>query len=190
MLFGKKFIRGLLTKLSRRQSTIVSIEELCELVKDRRSLDETIVRLSKENEILRERVSVLQDIVESHKYENFDKMGKESGAVLPLGNKGDTDSLWLQDPCVIFVNGMYKMWYSGNNDYRWRIHYATSTDGKNWIYHGDVSQFLPKHIGEIYDIKTPCIIKDGDVYKAWFSGRVDDKWRIYYTVLSESSITK
>jgi len=173
MLFGKKFIRGLLTKLSRRQSTIVSIEELCELVKDRRSLDETIVRLSKENEILRERVSALQSILESHKKESFDKIGnefvcKKYGVVIPASNYYEDNDYVTYHPSVIYNGSIFKMWYTGSDRYRSRIYYATSIDGISWKKHGIVLDIDNIGVSEDRFLYYPNVIFDGSKYHMWY----------------------
>ena len=46
----------------------------------------------------------------------------------------------VQSDCVIFDKGIYKMWYTANNDLSGHctIGYATSTDGISWTKEGEV----------------------------------------------------
>ncbi|MBK7442621.1 MAG: hypothetical protein IPI65_14100 [Bacteroidetes bacterium] len=46
--------------------------------------------------------------------------------------------VFIQDPHVIYADGIYQMWYGGgDNDvtYNQQVGYATSTDGINWVNH-------------------------------------------------------
>ena len=88
-------------------------------------------------------------------------------------------SLWeinkIQYPSVILDNGIYKMWYSGHNNYYWSIGYAVSLDGINWfkypynpILTWDNNVSNPRHF------ITPSVLKDGDIYKMWFTSSFTD----------------
>lgn len=64
--------------------------------------------------------------------ENWTRFGENP--VLTAGSEGtfDSNGVWL--PSVSYVDGVFHMWYTGidaNNKYR--IGYATSTDGVHWI---------------------------------------------------------
>jgi hypothetical protein len=59
-----------------------------------------------------------------------------------------------QSPHVILTDSIYHMWYSaGENEFRWQIGYARSTDGMNWEKHpepvlrvGPYTDIAEKHI--------------------------------------------
>lgn len=55
--------------------------------------------------------------------------------ILESGPPGSWDDDWVQSPDVIYHDGLYKMWYTGADDYRRRIGYATSPDGFSWTKH-------------------------------------------------------
>lgn len=91
----------------------------------------------------------------------------------PLLNTSEYDPWMLTGPFVMFDNGIYRMWYvSGDrwddnmNSY-YNIKYAESEDGINWKREGLVS------IDYIYpdekNIARPWLIKENNIYKAWFS---------------------
>jgi predicted GH43/DUF377 family glycosyl hydrolase len=84
---------------------------------------------------------------------------------------------------VIEDGGVYKMWYVGDDrDPPWGsyIFYATSPDGYTWTRQGLV---LPKAFEGTYDdagASFPSVLKDGGVYKMWYSGYDDVHYRILY----------
>lgn len=185
MLLNKKPINDFLSYLNTKESVTVDVKELLNLLQTRRSLDEKVEKLRKENDILIERVNVLQSIIESHNYESFDTVGKESGAVILLSKKGDTDSFWLESPFVIFDNGVYKMWYVGSNGYKWRIHYATSDDGVNWDKYGPVSILDFINVNDDIHEYDPSIIFDGTTYYMWYVAVSGDHAGIYYAISTD-----
>lgn len=100
--------------------------------------------------------------------------------VMPLD---EIDPYTISYPWVQFENGKFRMWYGSNiawgrekADMRHLIKYAESDDGLNWK--------RPDHIaidfscdGE-YAMCKPCVIKDPDCYRMWFSAR-GPSYRIY-----------
>lgn len=52
--------------------------------------------------------------------------------VLDLGVSGQWDDTSVVAATVLLDNGVYKMWYAGNDGTNSRIGYATSSDGINW----------------------------------------------------------
>lgn len=79
----------------------------------------------------------------------------------------------LTAPYVIFGNNKWEMWYVSCEGWRskdvptYNIKYANSSDGINWEREGHVC------IDFIDDNETalarPCVIKENDIYKMWFS---------------------
>ncbi len=55
--------------------------------------------------------------------------------VLEPGTWGAWDDRGVWSPCVLFLAGEYKMWYSGWDGETVRIGYATSRDGIHWTKH-------------------------------------------------------
>ena len=102
--------------------------------------------------------------------------------VLDLGADGEWDDQSAGDPTVLFDNGIYKMWYKGNDGATWRIGYATSDDGINWTKHpsnpilnlGDDGEWDDTHVGD------PCVLLDNNVYRMWYRGNDVSNTRIGY----------
>lgn len=86
---------------------------------------------------------------------------------------------------VIEDGGIYKMWYVGDDlDWPWGsyIFYATSPDGFTWTRQGLV---LPLGFEGTYDsfgASFPAVMKDGVVYKMWYSGYDGTHYRILHAI--------
>jgi hypothetical protein len=99
---------------------------------------------------------------------------------IPLGTSGG-DSLGTAYPTVIKDGSTYKMWYSGFDGSSWRIFYATSPDGLTWTKLDNSIPAASDTTGTngriplgINGLDTPyamapSVIKDGTVYKMWYS---------------------
>jgi predicted GH43/DUF377 family glycosyl hydrolase len=77
------------------------------------------------------------------------------------------------DPVVILDNGQYKMWYSGlGTDSKFRIGYATSTDGGTWTkYEGNpVLDVGPNGSWDNESMRVNSVIRDNNIYKMWYTG--------------------
>lgn len=103
-----------------------------------------------------------------------------------MENDGE-DRISLSYPCVIFHEGMYKMWYgstidwtSDNGEMIHVIKYATSLDGENWEKHGIA---IPYEIGVAQAFSKPSVLIDDVAYHMWYSYRSGDgtKYRIGYS---------
>ena len=92
------------------------------------------------------------------------------GVVVDLGAPGDQDDVTLSGPMVIFADGEYKMWYQGSGTTfpECSIIYANSTDGIAWVKYGVV--LGPGTPGQDYYPYYAFVIKQGPVYKMWYSG--------------------
>jgi len=97
-----------------------------------------------------------------------------TGPVLPRGLIGSWDSGYATVGTVIHDGTLWEMWYSGgisaSNE---GIGYATSTDGLTWTKNS-ANPFMSKSDGVLWRNNrtyTPSVIKDGDTYKMWFTGR-------------------
>jgi predicted GH43/DUF377 family glycosyl hydrolase len=88
-------------------------------------------------------------------------------------NLSSWDNKYLAQPYVLYDSG-FKIWYSGHNGNFWSIGYASSSGNLNWnklpnpILSSENTQ-LPKNIF------TPTIIKEGDLYRLWFTNTPDDR---------------
>jgi predicted GH43/DUF377 family glycosyl hydrolase len=91
------------------------------------------------------------------------------------GTGGDWDDERVQDPCVIFENGTYKMWFSGYDGTKWQIGYATSTaTGGAGTWTKSVSNPVLKvgstNAWDESNVKMPWVIKIGTSYHMWYVG--------------------
>lgn len=103
-----------------------------------------------------------------------------------IGTDDVFDKISLSYPCVLFEDGIYKMWYgstidwsSHNSEMIHVINYATSLDGENWTKHGLA---VPYKTGVAQAFSRPCVIHDEKGYHMWFSYRSGDgtPYRIGY----------
>jgi predicted GH43/DUF377 family glycosyl hydrolase len=84
----------------------------------------------------------------------------------------------------------YRMWYSGRGKVFGAIGYATSTDGITWTkYTGTPSPLDPPVAvldhgiggsGDSFSAADPSVIKDGPVWKMWYTGDDSNRKRINY----------
>ena len=98
----------------------------------------------------------------------------------PVLDRSRSDPYFVSNPCVIVENDIWRMWYLSGLPWqpaspqplpRYHVCYAESRDGINWIPTGRVC-IRHVHEGEVA-IGRPCVLRDGDLYKMWFSYRGD-----------------
>lgn len=67
------------------------------------------------------------------------------------------------------------MWYAGHDGQHWSIGYSSSYDGINWTkYIGNpVMKWDASNINEPQQFNNPTIIKDGGLYKMWYTSSSD-----------------
>ena len=105
---------------------------------------------------------------------------------VPILDRSNEDPFTVSYPCVIFDQGIYRMWYGSNlgwgkeqDQMAHVIKYAESKDGINWKRTNEVH--IPfVHKGE-YALSKPCVVKFPDGYKMWYSYRASeqsDRYRI------------
>jgi predicted GH43/DUF377 family glycosyl hydrolase len=86
-------------------------------------------------------------------------------------------------PFVLKEQNLWRMYYVGGAGWRhkdlprYNIQYAESKDGRNWNRRGHVA--IPFASDEENALARPYVIKDGDVYKMWFSAK-GAKYRMAY----------
>ena len=94
----------------------------------------------------------------------------------PILDRSDTDPFTISYPWVIRQDGRFIMYYGSN--LRWGgkqedmdhvIKYATSDDGISWKPTGTVCIGLD-YEGD-FAIARPCVVKDGALYRMWYSYR-------------------
>lgn len=85
------------------------------------------------------------------------------------------NSAWEQEgisfPGVIIDNGIYKMWYGARDSFgAWKIGYATSIDGKNWVKYPQNPVISPSESWEITHIGGSDVIKENGAYTMYYHG--------------------
>lgn len=100
----------------------------------------------------------------------------KSGANPVLNIGTGWEALTVGSPAVILDSGTYKMWYSGKSGLGiigdLKIGYATSPDGITWTKNGANPVLNAGTIGTWEDrgVGVASVIKDGTVYKIWYTG--------------------
>jgi len=95
----------------------------------------------------------------------------------PLLPQNDVDPFLTGSPCVLVDEGKWRMWYTsgvrwttenGKPKHYYHIKYAESDDGLTWTRSGHVCLDFQ---GEEYVIARPCVLKEHDRYRMWYSYR-------------------
>ena len=116
--------------------------------------------------------------------------GSSSGGRIPVGTGGTGDDGNVIWGCVVKDGADYKMWYSGNDGSTWRIFHATSSNGLDWVKYdnsvaGAVLPYGAAGTGDETGTYSPWVMKDGPIYRMWYSGRAaDNLWRMYHATSS------
>ncbi|MFQ5470056.1 MAG: PKD domain-containing protein, partial [Gammaproteobacteria bacterium] len=92
----------------------------------------------------------------------------------PSGDVTAFDSTEVLSPIVIKDGATYRMWYSGVNGVNadFTIGYATSSDGITWTRENAGQPTVTIASGAPFagQIHLESVIKDGDVFRLWYSG--------------------
>lgn len=110
------------------------------------------------------------------------------------------DSILVQDPHVMKENGIYHMWYGGNDvgTFGQKVGYAWSADGINWVKSAANPVLTNGSPGQ-WDANTasfPSVLNDNGLYKMWYTGKDVDPtpsntnyyWEIGYATAPITSI--
>ena len=107
----------------------------------------------------------------------------------PVLARTATDPYFTTAPWVLIENGTWRMWYASGTGWepihRYRICYAESDDGITWTRDGVVCIDYAD-AGE-FALTRPCVVKDGELYRMWYSRR-GRSYRIGYAE-SDDGIT-
>jgi hypothetical protein len=98
----------------------------------------------------------------------------------PILGRGPLDPFFTTAPWVLVEDGIWRMWYAsgtGWDDFvggrrplhRYHIVYAESEDGLTWRRDGRVC--IDYADGDEFALTRPCVVRDGDVYRMWYSRR-------------------
>lgn len=89
---------------------------------------------------------------------------------------------------VIFKNGIYQIWYSATNSgFNWRIGYATSTDGLNFVKQNNgIPVITPTEIWEQNNVEYPNVIFNNGTYEIFYaSGFSDNTNQLVYATSTD-----
>jgi hypothetical protein len=104
----------------------------------------------------------------------------------PIMSRSEYDPCLVTGPSVMLDNGIWRMWYvsgfkwleeAGELHSYYHIKYAESEDGMQWQRNGVVC--IDLRPGE-RNISRPCVVKEGDGYRMWYSYNVGQGYRIGY----------
>jgi hypothetical protein len=96
----------------------------------------------------------------------------------PVLDRDEHDPFMCASPWVLVEDGCWRMWYVSNRGWendehglRYRVHvrYAESSDGLGWQRDGRVC--LDFEGPDEYAISRPCVVRDGALYRMWYSHR-------------------
>ncbi len=93
--------------------------------------------------------------------------------VLENGPAGAWDDRLVTTQTVVLDNGTFHMWYLGASQTRSGIGYATSPDGITWTKYAGNPVLAPGSLPQDFDNSSaeyPCVIRDGGMYKMWYTG--------------------
>jgi predicted GH43/DUF377 family glycosyl hydrolase len=104
----------------------------------------------------------------------------EGNPVMDLGPDGSWDDNHVIQPYVMKDGGLYRMWYTGEDQVHMRIGYASSPDGITWTKSASNPLLDLGAAGswDSHDVSTPSVVKDGDTYRLWYSGYTGMNWGI------------
>lgn len=94
----------------------------------------------------------------------------------PIVDRNEVDPFSISYPWVMCDGDKWRMWYGSN--LRWGreqadmahlLKYAESTDGIHWQRAGKIA--LPFQSSDEYAMSKPCVLKDGETYRMWYSYR-------------------
>jgi hypothetical protein len=99
----------------------------------------------------------------------------------PVLGRSEVDPFLTASPWVLVEGGRWRMWYvscmewtastEGEPRHRYLVRYAESADGLSWEAEGRVA--IDFDGPEEYAISRPCVVREGDGYRMWFSSRGD-----------------
>jgi hypothetical protein len=110
----------------------------------------------------------------------------ERVSLAPVMGRHRLDPYMCSSPWILVEDRLWRMWYvsnlgwtfpQGEPQYRVHIRYAESNDGLDWDRDGHVCIDFAGP-GE-YAISRPVVVKDGDLYRMWYSHR-GPSYRIGY----------
>jgi predicted GH43/DUF377 family glycosyl hydrolase len=119
--------------------------------------------------------------ISSNGGENFTRFSEG-----PIIDRNYKEPHFCATPFVIREGNLFRIWYlscvgwsivDDKPRHHYHIKYAESSNGYDWVREGKVA--IDFKDSSEYAISVPCVLKEDDKYKMWFSSR-GDKYRIRY----------
>jgi hypothetical protein len=110
----------------------------------------------------------------------------ERVSLAPLLERCSVDPYLSGSPWVLREGGLWRMWYASGTKWdivdamprhHYHLRYAESTDGLAWRRDGRV--IIDYADSAEYALARPCVVRDEDCYRMWFSAR-GDSYRLGY----------
>lgn len=105
-------------------------------------------------------------------------------SLAPVLDRNHVDPYSISYPWVLLDGDIWKMWYGSNlkwgkeqEDMAHVLKYAESNDGIHWTRNGNIA--IDFQDPSEYALSKPCIIKENNIYKMWYSFR-GNRYRIGY----------
>jgi len=98
----------------------------------------------------------------------------------PLPNSWESTAIGINS--VEKVNGIYQMWYGGNDGNTTKFGYAISADGVRWERYGG-NPILTPGAGGAWDsgpLGGFFVLRETNLYKMWYGGQSGGPWAIGY----------
>lgn len=95
----------------------------------------------------------------------------------PILDRSGADPLFCSNPCVLFEDGVFRMWYLTGLGWEargerysasYQIAHSVSADGLHWSATGEVAVPLE---GEEFAIARPSVLRTAQGWEMWFSQR-------------------
>ncbi|MEJ2196738.1 MAG: T9SS type A sorting domain-containing protein [Ignavibacteriaceae bacterium] len=101
--------------------------------------------------------------------------------VLTPGDPGSWDDQGINSPEVLFIDGVFHMWFGGFDGSQAQIGHATSLNGIDW--EKDTLPVLQVGMAGSWDnasVSQPSVLFDGKMFHMWYGGGTDFNWKIGY----------
>ena len=102
----------------------------------------------------------------------------------PLLDRAEEDPFTLGYPWVMRGPDGWRMWYGTHLEWgarglemRHAIRHAASADGRSWLR--DARPTLMPEGGAEFALSRPCVVRDADAWRMWYSRRLED-YRLGY----------
>lgn len=105
--------------------------------------------------------------------------------VFAIGTTGSWDDRWAYCNTVLYEDTIFKMWYSGHNENKQNVGYATSYDGITWTKYAGNPILKPTISNFLHNAR---VIRYNGKYHMWFNAWVGSKERLYYTTSDDGIV--